>query len=67
MFQTKNMEYRNLGGTGLKVSAIGFGNAVNFNPDKIEIDDSLILKCLENGVNFFDTAEAYTDGKIFMI
>ena len=29
MFSTKNMEYRYLGNTGLKVSAIGFGNMVN--------------------------------------
>jgi aryl-alcohol dehydrogenase-like predicted oxidoreductase len=56
MFATKNMQYRYLGNTGLKVSAIGFGNSVNSTPERAEIDDSLIIKCLENGVNYFDTA-----------
>ena len=34
MFKTKNMEYRYLGNTGLKVSAIGYGNCVNYAPDR---------------------------------
>lgn len=67
MFQTKNMEYRTLGKTGLKVSVIAFGNGVNCSPDRIDIDDNLILKCLENGVNFFDTAEAYDNGTLIFI
>lgn len=56
------MEYRYLGNTGLKVSAIGFGNMVNSSKERAEIDDGLIFKCLENGINFFDTAERYSDG-----
>ena len=46
MFNTKNMQYRTLGNTGLKVSAIAFGNGVNCSPDRVDIDDSLIFKCL---------------------
>ena len=62
-FNAKNMHYRYLGGTGLKVSAVGFGNAVNGKPDRAEIDDAIIGRCLENGINFFDTAELYDDGE----
>lgn len=61
------MEYRYLGDTGLKISAIGYGNMINSSPETVDVDDSLIFKCLEYGVNFFDTAEAYSDGRtIFM-
>jgi aryl-alcohol dehydrogenase-like predicted oxidoreductase len=67
MFTTKNMQYRYLGNTGLKVSAIGFGNSVNSSPERAEIDDSLIIKCLENGVNYFDTAESYANGILSII
>ena len=57
------MEYRFLGSTGLKVSAIGFGNMVNSAADRVDIDDAIIGKCLENGINFFDTAENYAQGE----
>lgn len=67
MFSSKNMEYRYLGNTGLKVSAIGFGNMVNASQERAEIDDSLIFKCLENGINFFDTAERYNEGNVLLI
>ena len=36
---------------------------VNSHVDRIDIDDSIVAKCLEKGINFFDTAEAYMDGK----
>ena len=60
------MEYRYLGNTGLKVSAIGYGNMVNSSQERAEIDDNLIFKCLENGINFFDTAERYSDGTLII-
>ena len=51
------MEYRYLGNTGLKVSIIGLGNWLNND------DDSQTLECtktaLQNGINYFDTAEIY--------
>lgn len=58
---TSNMEYRYLGGTGLRVSVISFGN-MNENANEGLIKD-LVQKCLEKGINFFDTAEYYGLGK----
>ena len=54
------MEYRFLGRTGLKVSVFSFGNMVNHfgeNPQQSTTD--IVAKCLEWGINFFDTAESY--------
>jgi aryl-alcohol dehydrogenase-like predicted oxidoreductase len=59
------MRYRTLGGTGIKVSPYALG-AMMFgaigNPDH---DDSvrIIHKALDAGINFVDTAEAYSDGE----
>lgn len=58
------MEYRRLGNSGLKVSALGFGSRVT--SDKKNLDN-IIQKCLEKGINYFDTAEAYGDGKLRVI
>jgi voltage-dependent potassium channel beta subunit len=58
------MEYRFLGPTGLKVSAIGYGNWLNSNdPKNEEITYETIKKCWESGINFFDTAETYGAGQ----
>lgn len=57
------MEYRKLGATGLKVSVLGFGNMVNYKPENSELDEKLVHRCLEAGINFFDTAEWYADGE----
>jgi voltage-dependent potassium channel beta subunit len=58
------MEYRRLGGTGLKVSALSFGSWVTFGP---QLAGNLAEECLgaayEAGVNFFDNAEAYAGGE----
>ena len=51
------MEYRTLGNTGLKVSLLSFGNSVNNRDDKLTLD--CIKLALENGINYFDTAEIY--------
>jgi aryl-alcohol dehydrogenase-like predicted oxidoreductase len=59
------MQYRTLGRTGLKVSPYALG-AMMFgavgNPDH---DDSIriIHKALDAGINFIDTAEAYSNGE----
>ena len=57
---TDKMVYRYLGNTGLKVSVLGLGNWLN------NEDDSQTVECtkaaLENGINFFDTAEIYGFG-----
>ncbi|KAL4454213.1 hypothetical protein ABPG74_012170 [Tetrahymena malaccensis] len=58
------MEYRILGETGLKVSAISFGNYLNSDkPDWQERTNQLVKKAHELGINFFDTAEVYGWGE----
>ena len=58
------MEYRNLGKSGLKVSALSFGSWVTF---VNQLTEKTALSCMsmayEQGVNFFDNAEAYASGK----
>ena len=58
------MEYRQLGNAGVRVSAIGLG-ANRFGSKEVgQADvDSIINQALELGVNFFDTANVYTEGR----
>ena len=65
------MEYRNLGASGLKVSALSFGTGTFGgtgplfgawgNTDVAEAR-RLIDVCLDAGVNLFDTADVYSNG-----
>ena len=56
------MEYRNLGSSGLQVSAMGMGGNM-FGRDVDESGTSNVLnKALDLGVNFFDTADVYVRG-----
>jgi aryl-alcohol dehydrogenase-like predicted oxidoreductase len=55
------MEYRNLGRSGLKVSPIALGTAM-FGRDIDEAaSDALIGMSYDEGVNFIDVADAYSD------
>jgi voltage-dependent potassium channel beta subunit len=58
------MEYRFLGRSGLKVSALSFGSWVTFGE---QVDTDLAYNQMKTaydaGVNFFDNAEAYENGK----
>ncbi|HKH59939.1 MAG TPA: aldo/keto reductase [Flavitalea sp.] len=58
------MEYRRLGRSGLQLSVLSFGSWVTFHK---QIDDSLADELMgiayDNGVNFFDNAEAYALGE----
>jgi voltage-dependent potassium channel beta subunit len=58
------MEYRFLGKSGLRVSALSFGSWVTFND---QINDDVAYECMkeayDNGVNFFDNAEVYSAGE----
>jgi aryl-alcohol dehydrogenase-like predicted oxidoreductase len=55
---------RFLGNTGLRVSALSLGGWVTYGG---QVGEDLALKCMDeawkNGINFFDTAEVYADGK----
>ena len=60
------MEYRAFGKTGLKVSAVGFGcgRVGGLLIDGGDTDRRLaIRKALDGGINWFDTAESYGNGK----
>mmetsp|Transcript_32930 Transcript_32930/g.32605 ORF Transcript_32930/g.32605 Transcript_32930/m.32605 type:complete len:343 (+) Transcript_32930:36-1064(+) len=57
------MIYRNLGNSGLKVSAIGFGNwLTGHNMEIEEAQFQCFQKSIDAGINFFDTAEVYGAG-----
>ena len=59
------MEYRSLGPTGIKVSAISYGNWLNSNSEEDKKNTiECIKKAWELGINFFDTAELY--GKFYL-
>ncbi len=58
------MEYRRLGKSGLKVSVFSFGSWVTFsNQLKEKAATELMEYAYDNGVNFFDNAEIYANGK----
>lgn len=60
------MEYRELGRTGYRVSTISFGAwAIGGSWGHVEDRDALaaLHRALDLGVNFFDTADVYGDGR----
>jgi voltage-dependent potassium channel beta subunit len=58
------MEYKNLGRTGLKVSRLSLGSWVTFgNQIGDDVAEQLMVKAYEAGVNFFDNAEVYANGR----
>lgn len=60
------MKYRMLGKTGIKVSEIGFGAwAIGGTWGKVNDNTSLqaLGTAVSNGINFFDTADVYGDGR----
>ena len=58
------MEYRRLGRSGLQLSLLSFGSWVTFHK---QIDDSIADELMgiayDQGINFFDNAEAYALGE----
>ncbi|MFN9068198.1 MAG: aldo/keto reductase, partial [Bdellovibrionales bacterium] len=58
------MEYKKLGSTGLKVSQFSYGSWVTFGK---QMELAPVVECLkiawEKGINFFDNAEVYANGK----
>ncbi|MDK2981763.1 MAG: hypothetical protein PWQ55_2110 [Chloroflexota bacterium] len=60
------MNYRTLGRTGWKVSEISFGSwAIGGTWGEVDDSESLaaLRRAVELGVNFFDTADVYGDGR----
>jgi voltage-dependent potassium channel beta subunit len=58
------MQYRNLGNSGLQVSALSLGSWLTFG-QQISDDtaEALMKTAYDHGVNFFDNAEGYAKGK----
>ena len=58
------MNYRRLGSSGLKISELSLGAWVTYGG---QVGEDVALKCMsaayDAGVNFFDNAEAYAQGK----
>lgn len=64
------MEYIRLGNSGLKVSRISLGTMGFGTPGKLfswtsgyETSEAIVKECLDQGINFFDTANVYSDGE----
>ena len=67
----ENMEYRSLGKSGLKVPVLSFGTATfggtneffkRWGSTDVQEATKLVDICLDAGVNFFDTADIYSEG-----
>jgi len=58
------MKYRNLGKSGLQVSELSFGSWLTFGKQiGDETAEELMGTAYDNGINFFDNAEAYANGE----
>ena len=58
------MEYRQLGNCGVRVSVIGLGTNRFGSKEVGQTDvDQIIDQALDLGINFFDTANVYTEGR----
>lgn len=59
-----NMEYRRLGKSGLQVSALSLGSWLTFGSQiSDDVAEALMITAYERGVNFFDNAEVYANGR----
>lgn len=58
------MEYRYLGNSGVRVSALSLGSFVTFNTQvNLDCATKMMAEAYDAGVNFFDNAEMYEHGK----
>ncbi|KAK9250653.1 NADP-dependent oxidoreductase domain-containing protein, partial [Lipomyces tetrasporus] len=62
-FDPKDMEYRFLGNTGLRVSVLSYGGWLTVNDESDRITKECFEEAWKHGVNFFDTAEVYSNGE----
>src|SRR6202000_2292799 len=56
------MEYRQLGRSGLKISPICLGTMMFGGPADEAASTRIVAQAREAGVNFIDTADAYSNG-----
>jgi aryl-alcohol dehydrogenase-like predicted oxidoreductase len=56
------MEFRFLGNSGLKVSAVSYGNWVTHNDGRTDQAMACIRAALDAGITTFDTADTYANG-----
>ena len=62
------MNYRRLGKTGLKISELSYGSWVTFSFQLgVDAVAEIMKLAYDNGVNFFDNAEAYAGGQAELI
>ncbi|AFL50412.1 aryl-alcohol dehydrogenase-like predicted oxidoreductase [Sinorhizobium fredii] len=57
------MQYRNLGSSGLKVSALSMGTLSFGEAHSLAEARRLVNVCVDGGINLFDTANMYTGGR----
>lgn len=58
------MEYRRVGKSGLKISEIAYGSWLTFaNQVELKNAEEIIRRAFELGVNYYDTADVYEQGK----
>jgi len=66
-FEPKDMLFRYLGNTGLKVSVLGLGGWLTYGSDdgvkEVEQTAACLQEAWDHGINFFDTAEVYAEGQ----
>ncbi|MDD5687482.1 MAG: aldo/keto reductase [Elusimicrobia bacterium] len=56
------MEYRTLGSSNLEVSCLGLGGNIFGHFCDIKETETIIKTAFDNGINFIDTADVYSDG-----
>lgn len=63
-YEPKNMKFRYLGPTGLKVSVFSYGGWLTVGgTQKGNIVKELLQAAWDNGINTFDSAETYASGQ----
>ncbi|KAI8990662.1 Aldo/keto reductase [Trametes punicea] len=67
VYETKNMPFRRLGASGLRVPLFSLGAWLTYGETVVGDPVKEIIKtALEHGINMFDTAEGYAQGKAEM-
>lgn len=59
------MQYRRLGGAGMRVSSVSLGGWVNFGASRMpgESAQAIVQAAYDQGINFFDLADIYAGGE----